>query len=350
MGLTCRDLARLGVAAILIACVCCGPVRSDPEKLFRDAESAYQRGDFVQAQTKAEAAYKRFLRSDKASAGRFKALEVRAMLATGKYDQVLAELENSPSEVFATCDLSTRRYILEAFANRNLGRSQESELSVQRAEAQCASPDPALAVDLANLRALLEDPPATAEQDFLTALALARQQHDAYREAGALLNLGHTATLYEHYDEAVEWNHASLQIAKKMGYKLYEESAEGNLAWAYYKLGDYDQAMSLASEAEEQARILDAGYERIRWRNNLGMLHEQTGQLAAAEADYRQALMLARQQGDRNQATIALTELAFVSISSGNWDQAGETSQQGLELARQDKDRPLELQALLAQG
>src|SRR5271170_7571422 len=217
MDLTCRDLARLGVAAILISCLGCGHGKSNPEKLFGDAESAYQRGDFVQAQIKAEAGYKRFLPSDKASAGRFRLLQVRAMLATGKYDQVLAELENSPSEVFAACDISARRYILEAFANSNLGRSQESELGVQRAEAQCASPDPALAADLANLRALLEDPPATAEKDFLTALALARQQHDTYREAGALLNLGHTATLYEHYDEAVEWNHASLQIAKKMG-------------------------------------------------------------------------------------------------------------------------------------
>ncbi len=272
------------------------------------------------------------------------------MLATGKYDQVLAELANSPSEVFANCAVAARRYMLEAFANSNLGRSQASELSVKRAEAQCASPDPALAADLASMRGVLEDPPAVAEKDYLNALALSRQQHDGYREAAALLSLGQMATENERYDESVEWNRAALQITEKKGYKLYEQVAEGNLAWDHYKLGDFDQALSLASEAEEQARILDAGYERIRWRNNLGMLHEQTGQLAAAEADYRQALDLARQQQDENQTGIALLELALVSIRTGKWGQAEKFSEEGIQHARQQKDRPLELQGLLAQG
>lgn len=347
---TCRDFPRLGVAAVLISCIGCGHRNADPENLYRDAESAYQRGDFIQAQSKAGAGYQRFVSSDRASAGRFRVLQARAMLATGKYDQVLAELANSPSEVFSNCAVSARRYMLEAFANSNLGRSQASELSVKRAEAQCASPDAALASDLANMRGLLEDPPPLAEKDYLTALALARQENDTYREAAALLQLAYTATRQERYDESVEWNRAALQITEKKGYKLYEQLAQGNLAWDYYKLGDFGQAMSLATEAEEQARILDAGYERIRWRNNLGMLHEQTGQLALAEGDYRRALTLAREQGDRNQITIALAELAYASIQSGEWQQAESFSQQALEAARQDQNRTVELDALLAQG
>jgi len=344
-------LAWAGHLAILIVfCVGCEHLKSDPEKLFRDAEHSYQRGDFALAQSQAADGYERSIRTNPELAGRFRLLQARATLVRGMYSSALEEFANSPTQVFATCDISAQRYILSAFANAYLGRHQEAELSVRSAETQCASPGPALAADLANMRAFLKDPPAVVEKDYLAALALARGQGDTYREAGALLNLGNDASTQEHYDESIDWNRASLQISKRLGYRFYEEKAAGNLAWDYYKLGDFERSAALFTEAKQKADLIDAGYDRARWRTNLGLLHENTGEFALAEADYRQALSLARQQGDRNQTTVALIELAFVSISSRNWDQAEKLGQDGLELASQDHDRPLELQALLAQG
>ena len=69
---------------------------------------------------------------------------------------------------------------------------------------------------------------------------------------------------------------------RKDDYKASQEKAKGNLAWSYYKLGDFDRALQLFSEAEQEVRTLGAGYEQIRWRNNLGLIHEQTGQLNQA--------------------------------------------------------------------
>jgi CHAT domain-containing protein len=115
-------------------------------------------------------------------------------------------------------------------------------------------------------------------------------------------------------------------------------------------LGDFDRALPLFAEAEQQASVVEAGYDRIRWRNNLGILHEETGDLNAAEDDYRKALDLARRQGDQNQITIALSELAFISIRTEQWDHAREFSLQAFDLAHKDEDRPLELAALFAQG
>jgi CHAT domain-containing protein/Tfp pilus assembly protein PilF len=246
--------------------------------------------------------------------------------------------------------MRARRYLLEASANSRLGHDDEVNSSLERAERECANPDTTLSADLANMKGVLEVSPAAAENSFLKALELARKEGDTYREAGALLNIGQAAMNQERYDESIEWNTASVSISEPRGYRLYEEKANGNLAWAYYKLGDFERALPLFNEAERQANSLDAGYERIRWRNDLGVLHEKLGQLTAAEGDYRQALGLAQEQGDQNQTTIALAELAFVSIKTGHLDEAEGFGKQAFELAHKDEDRPLELAALFAQG
>jgi CHAT domain-containing protein/Tfp pilus assembly protein PilF len=240
--------------------------------------------------------------------------------------------------------------LLEAIAYGQLGRPQDSEASLKIATTQCVDPSPSLAADIATERAILVDDPPEDENDFRIALSIAREGHDTYREAGALLNLCHTLQARERYDESVELGRASLDISRNKGYLLYEEKAEGNLAWSYYKLGDFGRALPLAIEAEQKANLVESGYDHIRWRNNLGILHEELGQLAAAEDDYRKALELAKSQEDLNQTTIALAELAFVSIKTGHLNEADDYSKQALDLAHKDEDRPLELAAMFAQG
>ncbi len=266
------------------------------------------------------------------------------------YSAALSELRGDNLGVFVSCELLARSDLLEASAYGGLGEGREAGRSLEAAYQRCSSPGPLLAADLATRRGILLDSPDEAKKDYLIALGFARQQRDKYREAAALLNLGQSAALAEHYDESVEWNVASLNVAQQSGYRRYEQKAAGSLAWDYYKLGDFQEAEPLFDRAEHEADLVDAGYERVRWRNNLGILHEETGNVAAAESDYRQALALARKQEDENQTTIALDELAFLSIKTGHLDEAGEFAKQAFDLAHKDEDRPLELAALFAQG
>ncbi len=272
------------------------------------------------------------------------------MLGRGLYDSAVAEFSQSPPEVFVSCAQRSRKGLFEAFAYSQLGRDPDSRASLQQAEQPCPTPDPLLAADVATRRGTLEESSAKAREDYLTALDLARRQQDTYREAGARLNIGNATMRQEHYDESIDWNQASLQISRKMGYKRLEEKAEGNLAFAYEKLGDLDRALTLYEEAEQAARVVDAGDDRITWRNNLGLVHEETGKLATAEAEYRQALMLATQQGDKEWQTVVLGELALISIRTGGWDEAERYSEQARRASREDGNRPVELEALLAQG
>jgi CHAT domain-containing protein/tetratricopeptide (TPR) repeat protein len=302
------------------------------------------------AQREAEAGYDKFLSSNPEWAGKFRILQLNMMVGRGLYQSALDQIAKSPPGDFSTCELAARKHMAEATSYLKLSRYPDSAASMREAERQCATPSPDLAADLATRRGVLQGKLPLAEAEYRAALMIAREQHDTYREAGALVNLSNASQRQEHYDESIDWASASLQISRKMGYRLYEQMAVGNTAWNFYKLGDRDRALTLCTEAAQLARDLGAGGEQIRWQNNLGLLHEQSGQLQVAEADYRQALAMARQQQDANQTITALLELAFVYVQTADWGQAQKLSQAGLELAQREQNRSLELQALLEQG
>ncbi|AXC14701.1 hypothetical protein ACPOL_5453 [Acidisarcina polymorpha] len=272
------------------------------------------------------------------------------MLAKGGYSSAIAALDNSPSKLFTDCELNARRHLLQAVAYDRLGQDSKVESSMREASQPCPQGSLSLTEDIAIRRGELLDDPATAESDYRFALGIDRQLGDSFREARALLDLCNAAQLEERYDESIAWGVAALNISKSKGYKVLEEISEGNLAWNYYKLGDFSDALPLSLQAEELARVIGEGPERIRRRNNIGMIHEQLGQFALAESEYRDALSMAEQQGDKAQAAIALAEIAFVAVRAGKWEVADEFSKQAIESARQQTDRPLELQALFAQG
>ena len=234
------------------------------------------------------------------------------MLSRGSYKAALAELDEVPETLFPSCDALSNRDTLEAYAYEQLGRHADAVTIMSKAATHCANPSPLVVADLAMRKAQISDSPTEAEKCYRQVLEIARQQRDPFREAGALLNLGTASAMTERYDESIARNEASLSISRANGYKRYEGKAEGNLAFDFDKLGDFDRALALSNEAEQSARTLDDGHDMIRWRNNIGLLHEELGQLAAAESDYRQALSLARKQEDENQTTIALDELAFL--------------------------------------
>jgi tetratricopeptide (TPR) repeat protein len=337
-------------AAALVSCSGQSDPKPPPEKAYAEAESAYHHGDLALAQSEAEADYDKFLPSNPEWAGKFRILQINMMVGRGLFQSALDQIAKSPPGDFSTCDLAARKHMAEATAYLKLSRYPESAASMREAERQCATPEPDLTADLATRRGVLQSNLPLAEAEYRTALTIARERHDTYREAGALVNLSNASQRQEHYDESIGWADASLQISRKMGYRLYQQMAVGNTAWNFYKLGDRDRALTLCTEAEQLARDLGAGGEQIRWQNNLGLLHEQAGQLPVAEADYRQALAMATQQQDTNQAIIAKLALASVYIQTADWDRAQELSQQGMALAQREPSRSLELQALLEQG
>jgi CHAT domain-containing protein len=322
------------------------------EELYWQAESDYQHGKIRDAQSESEAGFRRFRFSNPEWAGKFRILELRMGTTRARipYRAVLLELNKTPPEVFGTCDLLARKAMLEAYAEMMMGRKSESAASMQRAESSCKSPGLALAADLATMHGLVSESWKAAEGFDQRSLAIAREQHDRFREAGALNNLAVDSQGQERYDESIQYGENSLAISNVMGYQLYVEKAEGTLAFDYFRLGDFARSLELLNDADQKARALDVAYDRIRWPNNLGLIYEELGQLERAESSYSEALTDASQQEDKEQTTVALGELAYLSIRSGKWHQAESFTTRALENAQRINDRPMELEAQLAQA
>jgi CHAT domain-containing protein len=338
-----------GVFCLLISCDR-GPKKDSTKELFSDAETSFQRHDLEEAKRKSEVGYREYLEKDPKTAGGFRLIQVRVLVDQGLYREALDAIKESPMKVFASCELVVRLHLLEARAYFSLGHYAETDASMRQAEQPCKSEDPMLPADVATARGQVLDDGPVADADFRTALAIAQQHHDAFREAGALLDLSKEALNREHYDQSVEWSLASLHISRPAGYKSYEAKAEGNLAWNYFKLGNFEEAIFLLRQAEQSARLLNAGADQTLWSNELGIVEEQTGQLDDARRDYEAALKAARENQDKDQTTKALDELAFLSIRTSDWENAQKFSESALQSAREDQDHPLELQALFAQG
>ena len=93
-----------------------------------------------------------------------------------------------------------------------------------------------------------------AKQFFLQSLQAGRDHRDQFLEATALLNLGATALQDEHYDETIDWTQAANDAALRLGFGNTTRTAQGNLGFAYFKLGDMENSLRLSLQAEESAR------------------------------------------------------------------------------------------------
>src|SRR5271170_8070663 len=164
-----NNLACLGLyssLSLLLLFLGCGRLKPDPPRLYDQAESSYQAGRLDEADLRAGAAYRQLLSAYPQLAGKFQILHVQIMLDRGLNEEALTQLNNSPPQIFATCELAARRYMLEATTYFRIGRYPESESSLQKAAGLCGEAGPGLAADLATRRGVILDDPVTAEKDY----------------------------------------------------------------------------------------------------------------------------------------------------------------------------------------
>ncbi len=272
----------------------------------------------------------------------------------GLNEQAVSLLVADMPGQLATGDLGVQKHLLEGFAYHRLGRARESDEQLAEAARLCAVFSCPSAGELARARGIVEldrGHLTDAERLLRESLDIARLQRDQFDEADALMNLGVVSMEQEHYDASVDWSTEATRVAHGMAAAVIEEKAIGNLGWAYYKLGDFDQAERLFQEAERKATETGVLRDRALWRNTLGLVYYQRNQLDEAEDSYRESLILAQQaQDDPTIISGAMTTLAFVSIRKGRIDVAEHYCDQALRISRDNGDRGDEQFALLVEG
>jgi CHAT domain-containing protein len=327
------------------------PPPPDSASLFRRAEAAYHRGDLAAAQSEAKLADRALSGKDIAWDAKFRLLEADVLIRRGLNQPLLDLLRPLQDDRVIGSELATHKYLLETTAYYRLGEDEKAEASFQAAEKACPANDPGMAADVEVVRGVSDEGDwPKAEAYFHRALALAQQAGDSFRETGALLDLGVAASMQEHYDESMEWLLRARDLAARRGYGLEFEKASGSLGWDDYKLGDLDKALALSQEAAEKALALSADRDQSIWLNNVGLIFYQRGDNRQAESYYRRSLAIDRRLENKHFATIALTELSFVSIQRNELGQAEQFADQALNPDQNGGDRPVQLTALLAKG
>jgi len=339
---------------VSIAAVCslsCGRRHPSPQATFDHAYKTLVHGDLKQAQDEAHRESQRFHDSTSEWAWKFRALEARAMLHRGLYEDALKLLDPPPPSVQP--DLAIPTLTIVGLARVNTHRFSEAEVSLNEATRLCKKSASASCGYVLQARGLLAtelNQRESAEQLYQFSLAFARAHGDLFLESDSLLNLGYESLAQGHFDEAIDRSEAAYQVAKVIDAQILELITQGNIGWAYYKLGDSDKALGLFLDAEKLASRLSDLYEQGIWQTDAGYVYMGSHNFDLAEQSFLQALELEKRVNSREEIYNALRALARLSLETNRLDVASQYAEQALETARQDGIHLDELYPMLVQG
>lgn len=172
-------------------------------------------------------------------------------------------------------------------------------------------------------------------------LRLARKNGRRVAEAKAMANFALALAVQERYAESIEWGERAAGLAQSLHLNRVVQTAQGNLGWAYFELGDYETAGDLLTAANETCVRAHIDYDRVAWLVMLGNVRYALRDWEAADRYYREALALGRKVR-RDQVGYALANLARVSIERARFAEARTFNAQAMQVKREEEDAEAE--------
>jgi CHAT domain-containing protein len=324
--------------------------QQDPQAFFDRGQQAYQRGEITTAEKEADAGYRSSHTTSPEWAWKFTTLKARLLHWKSQNDDLLRLLASEPAAT-PPGNLTVLRLKLAAVAYVSLRNFPEAEKNLKMAEDICAASDYPACAEVLSTRGRMEMGQGHYSQAqilYQKALQSARVLSDQFLEANALLDLSFAADEQTHFDEALDWADGSRQISLAQGFADVAESALGNTAWAYFKLGEVDKAEELFSQAIAQAEKLDDKSDQIKWLSTTGYIDLETGKIDAAQQKFQQSYDLARQKNSREDIVDSLIALAFVSEQTNKFNNATRYADEAL--THQDGNKRDEAYLVLVKG
>jgi CHAT domain-containing protein/tetratricopeptide (TPR) repeat protein len=330
----------------------CGNRYRSPEVIFDHAYQAFLHGDLEQSQDEASRAYRHFQNSNPEWAWKFLILEAKATLYLGHFEEVLKLLDSRPLPSDRP-ELAIPVLTLAGEANVNLHYFSESERLLSDAEKLCQNFSVESCGELLQARGVMaieQDQPASGEKMHELSLEFARSHHDRYLEATSLLNLGDESLSEGRFDEAIDRSQAAYKVAREIEARIPELGAQGNMGWAYYRLGDSEKALQLSTESLEAATQLGDVFERENQLTNIGYIQLDEQKFDQAGQSFRKALDLAEGIKAQQDVYNALRVLARLAMQTDDLDKASEYAERALNMAQKSGNHGDELYPLLVQG
>ena len=345
-------LARRVFSLVLLCFAACDR-SNNPQDEFERVQQLFLRGDLIRAQNDSDRAYRYYSERDLQWGWKFRILNARTLTWRGMYQDVLAVLSPEFPPSLRNTDLDMQKRQLEGLAYARLHRFADAARILAQVAESCSVSNSAITGDVLMAQGSLavEKGEYKQAQDFFEeSLQFVRHRQDRFSEAVALLKLSNTALQQEHFEEAIDWSNAAYSAARGLDARLITEIVEGNLAWAYYKMGDSERSSSLYVEAIQHAKELGDLFDEVKWLTNIGYVYLDAGKFALAEDYYRQSLDLARKIDSKEDILNALVALGFVTVQTGQLELARQYSEDAIASARADGNRVDELYPMLAKG
>jgi CHAT domain-containing protein/Tfp pilus assembly protein PilF len=347
-----RGLARAIFFLVLLCFTACERSNT-PQDEFERVEQAFLRGDLIRAQRDSDRAYRYYSERDSQWSWKFRILNARTLTWRGMYQDVLPVLSPELPPSLRNGDIDMQKRQLVGLTYARLHRFPEAERTLAQAAENCSASNSAITGDVLMAQGSLEVEKGEYKQAqgfFEKSLQFVRHRQDHFLEAVALLKLSNTALLQEHYEEAIDWSNAAYKVARELDARLIIEIVEGNLGWAYYKMGDPERSSSLFVEAYRRAKDLGDAFDEVKWLTTTGYVYLDAGKFNVAQDYYRQSLDLARKIESKEDVLNALIALAFVTVQTGQLDPAQQYTDEAISMARADGNRADELYPMLAKG
>ena len=161
---------------------------------------------------------------------------------------------------------------------------------------------------------------------------------DLQGEANSYGNLANAFFSLGQYPQAVHAYQQCLEIARTIGDRRSEAKSLSGLGAAFLVLGQYGDAISLHERSLEIARKIDDVVLQAKTLNNLGKAFYALGQYGQAAAKYSEALELSQKIGNRQSEASFLGDLGNTHYALGNYQNAINFYQQWLSVAREIGD------------
>jgi CHAT domain-containing protein/tetratricopeptide (TPR) repeat protein len=274
------------------------------------------------------------------------------MLHRGLYEDALKLLKSEPLPSDQP-DLVIPILTIVAVADVDTHNFPEAERSLTDAARLCDTSTPSSCGYVLQARGLLaseRNQSGSAERLFALSLDFARSHGDSFLESDSLLNLGYESLAQGRYDEALDRSEAAYQVAKAADARVLELVTQGNIGWAYYKLGDSEKALGRFLDAEKLASELSDFDDQGAWLMDAGYVYMGTRKVELAEQALRQALEIEQRVNSKENIYNALRALARLALQKDDLANASQYAQRAVEIARQDGNHLDELYPMLVQG
>ena len=325
----------------------------DPQAVHDKIALDIQQGDLNSALLAVNRASEQFAGKSESWDWRFRVLKAQILLSQSSPKEALSVLHNNLPPSLATTDVAVRKHKYEGIAHIYAQEFEESEKDFADAENLATSFQPQLLCEVLNSRGTLEVDQkkyAKAEATFKQALQLARRERNQREEASILGNSARLSTSQEHFDQAIDQNQAALDLSRTLGLQSQIATILGNLGWAYFQLGNFDNALLYYRQAQETSEKNSLTGYSAYWLTGIANVNYANHDHMSAERDFNKALEVGRKLDDKETITECLNELSRIALETGRVELAEKYDQEALELEDSGLDHFGRLESRLLSG